>query len=96
MKNSITTLLILLSFNFSASAVEGMWIPSLIDMFHSDMKTYGLNLSAEDIYSTNQASLKDAIVQFNGGCTAEIVSNESLLLTNHHCGLSAIQKHSTI
>jgi len=96
MKNSITTLLILLSFNFNASGVEGMWIPSLIDMFHSDMKTYGLNLSAEDIYSTNQASLKDAIVQFNGGCTAEIVSNESLLLTNHHCGLSAIQKHSTI
>lgn len=96
MKNIITTFLILLSFNFSASAVEGMWIPSLIDLFHSDMKTYGLNLSAEDIYSTNQASLKDAIVQFNGGCTAEIVSDESLLLTNHHCGLSAIQKHSTI
>ncbi len=96
MKKIIATLLLIFSLNFNASAVEGMWIPSLIDMFYSDMKTYGLKLSAEDIYATNQASLKDAIVQFNGGCTAEIVSNESLLLTNHHCGLHAIQKHSTI
>lgn len=96
MKNLFCTLLIILTLNFNAIAVEGMWIPSLIDMFHSDMKTYGLKLSPEEIYSTNQASLKDAIVQFNGGCTAEIVSNESLLLTNHHCGLHAIQKHSTI
>lgn len=77
-------------------ATEGMWIPSLIDMFHSDMQTYGLKLSPEQIYSTNQSSLKDAIVQFNGGCTAEIVSEEGLLFTNHHCGYSSIQRHSSV
>ena len=77
-------------------AVEGMWIPSLIKMFHSDMKTYGLKLSPEQIYSTNSSSLKDAIVQFNGGCTAEIVSDQGLLLTNHHCGFDAIQRHSSV
>lgn len=81
--------------NLSASAVEGMWIPSLIDMFHSDMQTYGLKLTPEQIYSTNNASLKDAVIQFNGGCTGEIISNEGLLLTNHHCGLDAIQRHSS-
>jgi len=90
-------LLVLFVFvQLSARAVEGMWIPSLIDMFHSDMKTYGLKLSAEQIYSTNNASLKDAVIQFNGGCTAEIVSNEGLILTNHHCGFDAIQKHSSL
>ena len=79
----------------SARAVEGMWIPSLIDMFYSDMQIYGLKLTPEQIYSTNTSSLKDAIVQFNGGCTAEIVSSGGLIFTNHHCGLDAIQKHST-
>ena len=73
-----------------------MWIPSLIDMFYSDMKTYGLSLSADQVYSTNNSSLKDAVIQFNGGCTAEIVSNEGLILTNHHCGFDAIQKHSSL
>lgn len=81
--------------NPALRAVEGMWIPSLIDMFHSDMKTYGLKLSAEEIYSVNDGSLKDAIVQFNGGCTAEIVSDQGLLLTNHHCGLYSIQSLSS-
>ena len=85
-----------LGIHTSVSAVEGMWIPSLIDMFHSDMVTYGLKLNADEIYSTNQASLKDAIVQFNGGCTAEIVSDQGLILTNHHCGFDAIQKHSSL
>lgn len=96
MKKITTSLLLLFTFQLVASAVEGMWIPSLIEMFHSDMKTYGLKLSAEEIYATNQTSLKDAIVQFNGGCTAEIVSDKSLLLTNHHCGLYAIQMHSSV
>jgi len=96
MKKITTTLVLFFTLQFGAFAVEGMWIPSLIDMFHSDMQTYGLKLTAEEVYSTNQASLKDAIVQFNGGCTAEIVSDQSLLLTNHHCGLSAIQQHSSI
>ncbi len=77
-------------------AVEGMWIPSLIDMFYSDMKTYGLKLSPEEIYSTNKSSLKDAIVQFDGGCTAELVSDQGLLFTNHHCGYSSIQRHSSV
>lgn len=90
-------LLVALTFTFSSMyAVEGMWIPSLIEMFHSDMKTYGLKLSPEEIYSTNKSSLKDAIVQFNGGCTAEIVSDKGLLLTNHHCGFDAIQRHSSL
>jgi hypothetical protein len=82
--------------SFTGRATEGMWIPSLIDMFYSDMKTYGLNLSADQVYSTNNSSLKDAVIQFNGGCTAEIVSNEGLILTNHHCGFDAIQKHSSL
>ena len=73
-----------------------MWIPSLIDMFYSDMQTYGVKMTKEQIYSTNNSSLKDAVIQFNGGCTAEIVSDQGLILTNHHCGYDAIQKHSTI
>ncbi|MFT4600970.1 MAG: hypothetical protein ACI857_001147 [Arenicella sp.] len=96
MKKVLALLIVLISLNFSSFATEGMWIPSLIDMFHSDMKTYGLNLTAEQVYSTNQSSLKDAVIQFNGGCTAEIVSEEGLLLTNHHCGFDAIQKHSSL
>lgn len=89
-------LVFVLSTSISSFAIEGMWIPSLIDMFYSDMKTYGLKLKPQDIYSTNKSSLKDAIVQFNGGCTAEIVSDQGLLLTNHHCGMGAIRQHSSI
>jgi hypothetical protein len=77
-------------------ADEGMLIPSLIAAFESDMKAKGMKLSAEDIYSVNKASLKDAILQFGGGCTAELVSDQGLLLTNHHCGYSQIQSHSSL
>ena len=77
-------------------ADEGMLIPSLIAAFESDMKAKGMKLSAADIYSVNSTSLKDAILQFGGGCTAELVSNQGLLLTNHHCGYSQIQSHSSL
>ncbi len=80
----------------SATADEGMWLPSLIGSRIEDMRAKGFRLSAEDIYSVNQASMKDAVVLFGGGCTGEIVSAEGLLLTNHHCGYGAIQSHSTV
>ena len=80
-----------------AKSKEGMWIPSLLNALNeSDMKTMGMQLSADDLYSVNHSSLKDAIVHFNGGCTAELISSEGLLLTNHHCGYSAIQSHSSL
>ena len=68
-------------------AKEGMWIPTLLNLVEGDMQAMGLKLTAEDIYSINNSSLKDAVVHFNGGCTAEMVSAEGLLLTNHHCCL---------
>ena len=78
-------------------ANEGMWIPLLIEKFNiEDMQSKGFKLSAEDIYSINQACIKDAIVIFGHGCTGELVSDQGLLLTNHHCGYGQIQKHSSI
>jgi len=78
------------------SAKEGMWLPHLIaQLNYSEMQRMGLQISAEDIYAVNQSSLKDAIVHFNGGCTGELISDQGLLLTNHHCGLGQIQSHST-
>ncbi|MCB0759975.1 MAG: S46 family peptidase [Flavobacteriales bacterium] len=77
-------------------AKEGMWIPTLLKVVEGDMQSMGLELSAEDIYSINHSSLKDAIVHFGGGCTAEIISSQGLLLTNHHCGFSQIQSHSSL
>mgnify|MGYP001040485683 FL=1 len=91
---NITLLSIFL--HFVSWADEGMLIPSLIKAFESDMKAKGMKLSAEDIYSVNQSSIKDAIFQFGGGCTSEIVSSKGLLLTNHHCGYSQIQSHSSL
>jgi len=73
-----------------------MLIPMLIKAFESDMQAKGMKLTAEQIYSVNQASIKDAIFQFGGGCTAELVSGQGLLLTNHHCGYSQIQSHSSL
>lgn len=78
------------------SAQEGMWIPSELDKVIADMQSKGLKLQASDLYSVTQPSLKDAVVWFDMGCTGEIVSNQGLLLTNHHCGFDYIQQHSSV
>ena len=90
------TILILIFKISSFFSHEGMWIPSLLKIIEGEMQSNGLELSAEDIYSINKSSLKDAIVHFGGGCTAEVVSNQGLILTNHHCGYSQIQQHSSL
>ncbi|MDE6069865.1 MAG: S46 family peptidase [Alistipes sp.] len=95
MKRFLPALLALLSLG-SARADEGMWLPSLISQRIRDMRAKGFRLTAEDIYSINKASMKDAVVLFDGGCTGEVVSPEGLLLTNHHCGYDAIQSHSSV
>ena len=87
---------VLASAFLTVKADEGMWLPSLISQRIGDMQAKGFRLSAEDIYSINQASLKDAVVLFGGGCTGELISSEGLLLTNHHCGYAQIQKHSSV
>ncbi len=75
----------------------GMWIPSLLEgMNETEMQQLGSKMTAEDIYSVNKSSLKDAVAHFNGGCTSEVISPEGLLLTNHHCGYGAIQSHSSV
>jgi len=80
----------------SMKADEGMWFLMFIERLnHRDMQKMGLQLTAEEIYSINHHSLKDAIVQFNGGCTAEIISKDGLVLTNHHCGYDAVAELST-
>lgn len=79
------------------SADEGMWLPNLLEgMTITDMQSRGFKLNAEDIYSINQTSMKDAVCQFGGGCTAELISQQGLLLTNHHCGFGYIQMHSSV
>jgi len=79
-------------------ADEGMWLPSMIEKLNiNQMKKEGLSLEAQDIYNINQSSLKDAIVSLDrGSCTGEIISDQGLLLTNHHCGFDEIQEHSTL
>ncbi|MGZ5255762.1 MAG: S46 family peptidase, partial [Flavitalea sp.] len=95
MKHTLLTLTLIISLTIKAD--EGMWLPQLLNAMNiKDMKKNGLKLTAEQIYSVNKSSLKDAIVQFAGGCTAEIVSDQGLILTNHHCGYSAIAYHSTV
>ena len=90
----LTTLLVL--FPTFLFAGEGMWIPMLLQYNEKEMQEMGMRITAEDIYSINHSSLKDAIVLFGGGCTGEIVSDYGLLLTNHHCGYDDIQKHSSV
>ena len=89
-------LVIALMAAMTARADEGMWLPSLISQRIADMQEKGFRLDADDIYSINQASLKDAVVLFGRGCTGELISPEGLLLTNHHCGYGQIQQHSSV
>ena len=95
MKRTLLTLLAALTL-LPALADEGMWLPSLISTRIDDMRAKGFRLTAEEIYSINRASMKDAVVLFDGGCTGELISAEGLLLTNHHCGYDAIQSHSSV
>ena len=96
MKRSILLVALVALLVQPVKADEGMWLPALISQRISDMQAKGFRLTAEDIYSVNQASLKDAVVLFGGGCTGELVSDRGLLFTNHHCGYSYIQKHSSV
>ena len=92
----IITASLLLSSSIS-SAHEGMWLPMLIKRLNiAEMQSNGLNLTAEELYDINNASIKDAIVSLGGFCTGEIISDKGLMLTNHHCGYDAIRSHSTV
>jgi len=95
-KGWILSLLALAALLQPLRAEEGMWLPSLIAQRIDDMRAHGFRLTAEDVYSVNQASLKDAVVLFGSGCTGEVVSRDGLLFTNHHCGYSQIQQHSSV
>ena len=90
-------LILVIGFGFKVKADEGMWLLPLLEKLNMvKMTELGLKLSAEDIYSINKACLKDAVVSFGGFCTAEIVSPQGLILTNHHCGYGSIQEHSSV
>ena len=90
--------LFLLLFVIQTQAQQGgMWIPSLLKgMNETEMKNLGMKMSVKEIYDVNQSSMKDAVPHFNGGCTSEVISPKGLILTNHHCGYSQIQSHSTV
>ncbi len=97
MKKILLILLLLTVSRYGLLAKEGMWIPMLLEKLNaSEMQAMGMKITVDDIYSINHSSLKDAIVHFGGGCTAEIVSDKGLVLTNHHCGYRNIQQHSSV
>ncbi len=97
MKKHFVLFILTLSFIAKSFADEGMWLPQLLAALNEkDMKKMGMKINAADIYSISKGSLKDAIVSFGGFCTAEVISDKGLLLTNHHCGFDAVQNHSSI
>ncbi len=96
MKRVFAVIMLVLSFTTVCLADEGMWLPLLLGNKQADMQKNGMKITAEDIYSANHSSLKDAVVLFGRGCTGEFVSPNGLLLTNHHCGYSFIVSHSTV
>jgi hypothetical protein len=97
MKKFLVLFILLWSTLFVSKADEGMWLPMFIDRLnYSDMQKMGLQLTADEIYSINRSSLKDAIVQFGGGCTGELISGQGLLITNHHCGYAVSYTHLTL
>jgi len=97
LRSGIIVIMIVLLSRVTLFAGEGMWIPMLLQqMNEKEMQEMGMEITAEDIYSLNKSSLKDAILLFGRGCTSEIISKDGLLLTNHHCGFGNIQKHSTV
>ena len=93
---SLLLFLFLLISSFSVIARQGMWVPVLLQENIDEMHQMGFTLSADDVYNVNHSSLKDAIVLFGRGCTGELISNDGLLVTNHHCGYGQIQSHSSI
>ena len=97
MKKLLLTIVLFVSLAARSFADEGMWLPLLLgQQVYNDMVKKGLKLTKEQLYSMNKASLKDAIIIFGGGCTGEIVSDQGLIFTNHHCGYDAIASASTL
>ncbi|MCW3805913.1 S46 family peptidase [Plebeiibacterium marinum] len=97
MKRWIAVLFIVVYSTLGVKAKEGMWIPILLEKYNiEEMQQMGFKLTAEDIYSVNKACMKDAVVLFGSGCTGELISDQGLLITNHHCGYRAIQSHSSV